>query len=128
MVELEGETSNSNRSGTSTARKSTRAIVDLSGASVVRSKMAERQGFEPWRRSPAYTLSKRAPSTTRPPLRLLTSGGNPKLWNAIYLRSDALDNEPAQADIHTSRDRLQPSFCKLNILRTPLKFEGEISG
>ncbi len=33
------------------------------------SKMAERQGFEPWRRSPAYTLSRRAPSTTRPPLR-----------------------------------------------------------
>ena len=31
--------------------------------------MAERQGFEPWRRSPAYTLSRRAPSTTRPPLR-----------------------------------------------------------
>ena len=30
--------------------------------------MADRQGFEPWRRSPAYTLSKRAPSTTRPPV------------------------------------------------------------
>ena len=30
--------------------------------------MAERQGFEPWRRFPAYTLSRRAPSTTRPPL------------------------------------------------------------
>ena len=29
--------------------------------------MADRQGFEPWRRSPAYTLSRRAPSTTRPP-------------------------------------------------------------
>ncbi len=31
--------------------------------------VAERQGFEPWRRFPAYTLSRRAPSTTRPPLR-----------------------------------------------------------
>ena len=31
--------------------------------------MADRQGFEPWRRSPAYTLSRRAPSTTRPPVR-----------------------------------------------------------
>ena len=31
--------------------------------------MAERQGFEPWRRFPAYTRSRRAPSTTRPPLR-----------------------------------------------------------
>ena len=30
--------------------------------------MAERKGFEPSRRLPAYTLSKRAPSTTRPPL------------------------------------------------------------
>ena len=31
--------------------------------------MADRQGFEPWRQSPAYTLSRRAPSTTRPPIR-----------------------------------------------------------
>jgi site-specific DNA recombinase len=31
--------------------------------------MAERVGFEPTIRSPAYTLSKRAPSATRPPLR-----------------------------------------------------------
>ena len=30
--------------------------------------VADRQGFEPWRRSPAYTLSRRAPSTTRPPV------------------------------------------------------------
>ena len=33
--------------------------------------MADRQGFEPWRRLPAYTLSKRAPSTTRPPVLIL---------------------------------------------------------
>ena len=32
--------------------------------------MAEREGFEPSRRLPAYTLSRRAPSTTRPPLRI----------------------------------------------------------
>ena len=31
--------------------------------------MAEREGFEPSRRLPAYTRSRRAPSTTRPPLR-----------------------------------------------------------
>gem|GEM_PF-1982568 len=31
--------------------------------------LAERQGFEPWRRFPAYTRSRRAPSTARPPLR-----------------------------------------------------------
>ena len=30
--------------------------------------MAERQGFEPWGRLPAHTLSKRAHSTTLPPL------------------------------------------------------------
>ena len=32
--------------------------------------LAEREGFEPSRRFPAYTLSRRAPSTTRPPLRI----------------------------------------------------------
>ena len=36
---------------------------------LVRQFLADRQGFEPWRRSPAYTLSRRAPSTTRPPVR-----------------------------------------------------------
>ncbi len=30
--------------------------------------MAERAGFEPAKELPLYTLSKRAPSTTRPPL------------------------------------------------------------
>ena len=30
--------------------------------------MAEREGFEPSKQFPIYTLSKRAPSTTRPPL------------------------------------------------------------
>ena len=46
-----------------------KVLADISGD---KCHMAERQGFEPWRRSPAYTLSKRAPSTTRPPLRLST--------------------------------------------------------
>src|SRR5688572_8479058 len=32
-------------------------------------KLAEREGFEPSIRFPVYTLSKRAPSATRPPLR-----------------------------------------------------------
>ena len=31
--------------------------------------VADREGFEPSRRFPAYTLSRRAPSTTRPPVR-----------------------------------------------------------
>ena len=30
--------------------------------------MAERMGFEPMKEFPLYTLSKRAPSTARPPL------------------------------------------------------------
>ena len=30
--------------------------------------MAEREGFEPSKQFPVYTLSKRAPSATRPPL------------------------------------------------------------
>ena len=34
----------------------------------LKSHMADRQGFEPWRRLPAYTRSRRAPSTTRPPV------------------------------------------------------------
>ena len=39
--------------------------------------MAEGEGFEPSRRFPVYTLSRRAPSTTRPPLRRAKSGGQP---------------------------------------------------
>ena len=37
--------------------------------------VAERQGFEPWIEFPLYTLSKRAPSATRPSLRLGTCEG-----------------------------------------------------
>ena len=41
--------------------------------------MAETVGFEPTRRSPAYTLSRRAPSTTRP--RLLNNDVIELYWN-----------------------------------------------
>ena len=61
--------------------------------------MAEGAGFEPAIRSPAYTLSKRAPSATRPPLRIKSrnadrvrrSGGR-KLTEPAQLRNgyDAL--------------------------------------
>ena len=44
-----------------------RRIVD-------RPKLAERGGFEPPIRLPVYTLSKRAPSATRPPLRRVGTG------------------------------------------------------
>ena len=51
----------------------------LQGAKSPQEDLAERQGFEPWRRFPAYTLSRRAPSTTRPPLRgaLFNAGCGP---------------------------------------------------
>jgi hypothetical protein len=46
--------------------------------------MAEGEGFEPSIRFPAYTLSKRAPSATRPPLRKQTI---PPLFGAgTYMR------------------------------------------
>ncbi len=38
--------------------------------------VAEREGFEPSRRLPAYTRSRRAPSTTRPPLQ----NQHPAIW------------------------------------------------
>ena len=46
--------------------------------------LAEREGFEPSRRVNAYTLSKRAPSATRPPLQsslVLTN----ECWSAYKL-------------------------------------------
>ncbi len=49
--------------------KTTLPFKVLGGFSGQKCLMAERQGFEPWRRFPAYTRSRRAPSTTRPPLR-----------------------------------------------------------
>ena len=45
-----------------------RSVTHVSGP--YRRCLAEREGFEPSRRFPAYTLSRRAPSTTRPPLRI----------------------------------------------------------
>ena len=46
--------------------------------------MAEREGFEPSRRLPAYTRSRRAPSTTRPPL-LMARGRGRNLSGATSL-------------------------------------------
>ena len=53
--------------------------------------MADRQGFEPWRRLPAYTLSKRAPSTTRPPVHWMcvilinAQGSRPDCTDLAYM-------------------------------------------
>ena len=43
-------------------------MLNWGSALLILGLVADRQGFEPWRRSPAYTLSRRAPSTTRPPV------------------------------------------------------------
>lgn len=43
-----------------------------------RTEMAEGAGFEPAIRFPVYTLSRRAPSTTRPPLRRDMEGSFPR--------------------------------------------------
>jgi hypothetical protein len=48
--------------------------------------LAERKGFEPLRRFPAYTLSRRAPSTTRPSLRILLLAGNRRTWEHSALQ------------------------------------------
>ena len=44
---------------------------------VVNEKMADREGFEPSIEFPLYTRSRRAPSTTRPPVHPLAAGGQP---------------------------------------------------
>src|SRR6056297_2195345 len=75
--------------------------------------MAERQGFEPWRRFPAYTLSRRAPSTTRPPLRdaLFNAGCGP------CARGFCAAFSAIQMDRHAPV--LTPLFLDLADLHTP---------
>ncbi len=73
--------------------------------------MAEGAGFEPAIRFPVYTLSRRAPSTTRPPLRIgrtyLAGGGAAAPWlGASLVRWGALSlgGEGWQALLRGSRD------------------------
>ena len=47
--------------------------------------MAEREGFEPSKRFPVYTLSKRAPSTTRPPLLFIIINSFHKIFNKFFV-------------------------------------------
>ena len=46
--------------------------------------MAERMGFEPMKEFPLYTLSKRAPSTTRPPLHQSSINTHDCSLNFVY--------------------------------------------
>ena len=48
--------------------------------------MAEREGFEPSKRFPVYTLSKRAPSTTRPPLQTYNFLNSLDWFKYIFLK------------------------------------------
>ena len=50
-------------------------------------RLAEGAGFEPAIRFPVYTLSRRAPSTTRPPLRLGASGAPGSSSSSVRLLS-----------------------------------------
>ena len=65
MADLESANSNCVGSHSAIASHSPAALSAFSLREIA---MADRQGFEPWRRFPAYTRSRRAPSTTRPPV------------------------------------------------------------
>ena len=64
----------------------------LQGEERAKNNLAERQGFEPWRRFPAYTRSRRAPSTTRPPLHATGDSAVQaarQAWGTVELHGDA---------------------------------------
>jgi hypothetical protein len=75
--------------------------------------MAERAGFEPAIRFPVYTLSRRAPSTTRPPLRLqLVRNGAARALlrgalGAVDRRAGLLPGQQAKGK--RSTDRREPA-------------------
>ena len=70
MAERSGDISNPEPSGRLPADRSGRPRGGVEQSETAGSEiMAEREGFEPSIRLPVYTRSRRAPSTTRPPLR-----------------------------------------------------------
>ena len=81
--------------------------------------LAEREGFEPSRRFPAYTLSRRAPSTTRPPLRrsqkTWTEAGGKPPWRAVQGHARGM-HTPCTTHMHASLRRVKP-FRARNIRR-----------
>src|SRR5438876_401264 len=65
--------------------------------------VAERKGFEPLRRLPAYTLSRRAPSTTRPSLRIGAGAGSASDSRAhAALRREAAEHPSKARAIYSS--------------------------
>jgi hypothetical protein len=81
------------RSEYRTLRQTDRKMGGPSAARLARrtafgSRLAEGVGFEPTIRFPVYTLSKRAPSATRPPLRKRGDGRN--IATRLFLTTQAL--------------------------------------
>ena len=62
--------------------------------------MAEREGFEPSRRLPAYTRSRRAPSTTRPPLLNCLNGMAFVPYESVALYSWKIPVQANKSRIH----------------------------
>ncbi len=69
--------------------------------------MAERVGFEPTRRLPAYTRSRRAPSTTRPPLLHL-------VWSCP--RVGDFRRSPAKTSALIDHSATSPSFVRQSVM------------
>ncbi len=69
--------------------------------------LADRQGFEPWRRFPAYTLSRRAPSTTRPPVR----------WGSIYCPLTSDQGDKRRSGIRFFDHWIEPRSDVINHIR-----------
>ena len=77
--------------------------------------VADRQGFEPWRRFPAYTLSRRAPSTTRPPVR---KGGvihrpNISARPLGHFEADQMHDNHAEFSIHPLSAKQHSVFIRI---------------
>ena len=92
--------------------------------------MAEREGFEPSRRFPAYTLSRRAPSTTRPPLRREPETMGSRAGQ-VPVRALTRAHRPGplrralpasceQARIRSARAGVTPSPCRRRVRVRPL--------
>ena len=89
--------------------------------------MAERVGFEPTIRFPVYTLSKRAPSATRPSLPWLqqvsaiaTLGGNTPLISLLFLREKQYRENVSTNTLRWYRHALKWLPCE-NPDESPLK-------
>src|ERR1043166_3651739 len=76
--------------------------------------LAERQGFEPWIQFPVYTLSKRAPSATRPSLRL----GITRRASLILAAADALEAAASRNPPQSSLERRDVCLLPTRLLST----------